>query len=113
MFIKSDYWGVWSRILNKGFHIPTNNLFVEVNLTPLQSWDVDVRPIRIRAHSTNSNKNKPVTELPEDIKNLMVKNLGEELVNRLLFEDFLPMINWDLYREFCNGGANLEEIKQK
>jgi len=114
MFIKSDYWGTWSRLLNKGFHIPSNSLFVEVNLTPLGSnWESDVKPIRIRTHFTNGNKNNPLHELPEDVKNLMIEKLGGELTNRLLCEDFLPMIDWQLYRKFCNGGANLEDIRKK
>tara|TARA_Y100000310_G_C20505540_1_gene726229 strand:+ start:454 stop:885 length:432 start_codon:yes stop_codon:yes gene_type:complete len=106
----SKYWKTWSRVLK--FDGSTS---VEVNLTPINSswpdadWDEEVRPIIIRYHASTSPAQgfKVVEELPTEIKEMMVEKLGEELVQRLLTEDFLPQIDWDKYGVNCNGGCPL------
>lgn len=111
MFHFSSYWQSWSRVLSENHpHGP----FVEVNLTPNLKWDEDVKPIRIRFHGTARGENdKVVAELPVEIRDLMAGNLGEDLTNRLLTEDFLPQIDYELYKKSNNGGANFEDIRKK
>lgn len=117
MFVYSGYWKVWSRVLK----FEQRGRFIEVNLTPIpgNSWENDVAPIRIRAHSTPLDiresgiyGDKVVDKLPEDIMQAMIHHLGTELTLRLLREDFLPQIDWDLYQQKDNGGANLEDIRK-
>jgi hypothetical protein len=104
---------MWSRVLNND-----EGETIEVNLTPIpccfdSSWEKDVKPIRIRRHRTMLGQNdQMVKELPEKILAIMKENLGEELVNRLLSEDFLTPIDWDKYNQKCNGGANFDDIKK-
>ncbi|MBX4189341.1 hypothetical protein KW785_01960 [Candidatus Parcubacteria bacterium] len=94
--------------------------FVEVNLTPIGgfspgvAWKDLVQPIRIRSHETSLDpRDKRVEVLPENISQAMIRQLGPVLTQRLLTEDFLPQIDWDLYRRKCNGGANLEDIRRR
>lgn len=115
MFIYSSYWGTWSRVLSERH---PNGPFVEVNLTPIphchsSEWQNDVAPIKIRFHGTYNRSDKVVNELPAPIREEMVKNLGEELTNRLLTEDFLSHIDIELYHKFNNGGADFEKIRRK
>lgn len=116
MFVYCSYWYTWSRVLSeKHPHGP----FVEVNLTPIpnchsSSWKSDVASIHIRFHGTAREENdREVAELPAEIRELMVKNIGEELTKRLLTEDFLPQIDYKLYCRHNNGGANFEDIRKK
>ncbi len=116
MFHYSAYWHCWSRVLSTSH---PKGPFVEVNLTALggdmsdRSWAQQVKPIRIRFHGTARERNDQQTEtLPPEVLRIMVQKLGEELVNRLLTEDFLSQIDYDLYRQKCNGGANLADIKR-
>lgn len=112
-------WGTWSRVLSADH---PQGPYIEVNLTPIpcchnSTWDNDVRPIRIRAHGTPRDyigyypQDKETDELPDDVRAAMVRNLGPELTERLLTEDFLPLIDWDLYRQKTNGGANFDDIR--
>ncbi len=111
MFLYNSYWRNWSRVLSTNH---PNGPFVEVNLTPINSWANDVSMIRIRLHGTARDPNdKLVENLPHEIELKMVMNLGVELTARLLTEDFLPQIDWELYKKKCNGGANLEDIKRR
>ena len=109
MFYYCSYWGRWSRVLS------TENFnYVEVNLTPIpgstETW-ADVAEIRIRKHCTARGKNDLImSELPADVVSTMKKNLGICLTDRLLNEDFLSQIDWDLYRKHDNGGAILSKI---
>jgi hypothetical protein len=93
-----SYWGTWSRRLSENHPIGP---FVEVNLTPIpnsysSTWQSDVAPIRIRAHGTASAKRDINTDtLPDDVRAAMIKNLGLQLTERLLTEDFLSQIDFD------------------
>jgi len=94
----SKYWKTWSRVLKFD-----GSWSIEVNLTPINSswqyadWDEEVKPIIIRRHLPPQHF-KVVEELPTEIKEMMVEKLGEELVQRLLTEDFLSQIDyWDKY----------------
>lgn len=109
-FHYSCTWSTWSRVLSTtDLHGP----IVEVNLTPVHDWASEVAQIRIRFHGTpfgHCSYDKVTTELPARVRQQMVEKLGEELTERLLTEDFLPQIDYELYRRYCNGGANLEDI---
>ncbi len=114
MFYFCSYWQSWSRVLSSDH---PKGPFIEVNLTPSGSysstWEDRVAPIRIRAHGTarDPERDKVVDQLPEEVVQAMTRELGAELTERLLTEDFLSQIDWDLYRQKCNGGANLENIR--
>lgn len=109
MFVFCSYWRIWDRVIANNF--PTRGSVAVVNLTPIpaglsSSWDRDVKPIRFR----NYLRWDPIVEdLPSDVRALMVKNLGEDLTNRLLTEDFFPQIDWARFTSVCNAGANLAD----
>jgi hypothetical protein len=109
-FHYSSCWGTWSRVLtDDGPH----HSYVEVNLTPVNgNWQDRVAPVRIRVHGTARDfRDIDTDELPAAVYQRMVDNLGEELTERLLNEDFIPQIDFARYRAVCNGGANLEDIR--
>ena len=110
-FHYSSYWGTWSRVLSESH--PAGP-FVEVNLTPCcDTWQNNVEPVRIRAHGTARGERDQETDtLPNDVREQMIWHLGEELTERLLTEDLLSQIDWDLYRKHNNGGANLADIRR-
>lgn len=114
MFHYSSYWRSWSRVLSSNH--PAGP-FIEVNLTvpthSVSAWQTDVAPIRIRAHRTHrSDTDKLTDKLPAEVIAKMVSQLGGELTDRLLHEDFLPNIDWDLYELHDNGGAEYEQIRK-
>ena len=103
----SSYWGSWSRVLSE-----EGMEFVEVNLTPVRGygWD-DVWPATIRRHGTMRKVRDIETDkLPHDIMQDIKDALGSARLHYLLNEDFLPQIDWALYRLHCNGGARFENI---
>jgi len=113
-FHYSSYWGKWSRVLQE---LTADQQQVEVDLNPINSqWDFPwetTKKINIRSHRTAPGRNdKRTDKLPSDVLELMEEKLGEQLVNRLLNEDFLPYVDWDKYREICNGGACFDDIKK-
>lgn len=110
MFHYSSYWHTWSRVLSTSH---PRGPFVEVNLTPInRDWENHVAPVRIRFHGTPPSDRDIVNDaLPPEVRASMVHHLGEELTDRLLTEDFLSQINVELYDQFNNGGANLDDIK--
>jgi hypothetical protein len=117
-FVYSNYWHTWSRLLSDNH---PDGPFVEVDLTPTNShhdsskkeWAEKIASIHIRKHGTSkSEKDERVAELPSEVKAIMVSRLGAELTERLLTEDFLSQIDWDLYKQKCNGGASLNDIRR-
>ncbi len=110
MFVYSDYWRTWSRLL--GWY---NGAYVEVNLTPVnsyhpRSWKIDVEPIRIRIHRTEGGKLSYT--IPEEVIEKMEEHLGHDLTDRLLTEDFLSHVDYKKYLQCNNGGARFEDIKK-
>jgi hypothetical protein len=113
MFIFSSYWGTWSRVLRAGnASIPT----VEVDLTAINpnsdlAWP-KVRAINIREHRTaRSAKDELSLALPDYAFDLMKSRMpDQQLLDRLLHEDLLPLIDWQKYQLACNGGAALADI---
>lgn len=116
IFIYSSYWGCWSRILQEATPHNDGN-YIEVNLTAINptyehSWKEQIEMIRIRRHGTSRDKkDRFVGTLPQEVVDMMLRYLAPELVERLLHEDFLPHIDWNLYRKHCNGGAPFEKIR--
>ena len=117
MFVYSSYWGCWSRILQEATPHNDGN-FIEVNLTAINptyehSWKEQIEPIRIRRHGTSRDRNdKFVGTLPQEAYDMMCRHLPQELIERLMHEDFLPNIDWEKYRKHSNGGAPFELIKK-
>lgn len=109
------YWRTYSRVLTFTDG-PGACRQVEVNLTPIpccysSSWENDVAPIRIRAHCTARHEGDlGMKEPPPEVLAEMKAHLGDDLVHRLLTEDFLSQIDWDKYESVRNGGANLQDI---
>ena len=115
-----SYWQTWSRVLqvtnNKGY-----STYIEVNLQPVNHhtgdqslWDNKVAPIVIREHCTRRDKRDIETDnLPPEVEAQMFHHLGQLLVQRLLFEDFLPHIDMNLLRSHPSGGARLQDVKKK
>lgn len=115
VFVRSSYWGAWSRILSEG--TPHNNgRTVEVNITAINGrtdfdWASTLK-INIREHCTMRSKDDLfVGTLPEHVIAHMREWMDQPLMDRLLHEDFLPQIDWALYRKHNNGGAPFELIK--
>jgi hypothetical protein len=112
----SRYWGTYTRVLS----FPEENQYgeyVELNLVPLNGvsgdWDVEVEPIMIRHFQPDEIRLKHdrfYMEIPEPVAHLMIENIGAELANRLLEEDFLSQI--DLNKLFTlDHPANFGRIK--
>lgn len=122
IFHYSSYWGKWSRTLVAPKRInPTLSGeygYVELNLTPINPndpgvWD-SIRQITFRAHCTPPwHGDKDVAFLPTNVHECMVKELGEELTQRLLTEDFLSQIDLDLLHAAPGGGTPLHRILKK
>lgn len=113
-FIWCSYWGTWSRVLSYD-----NGYYVEVNLTPINphhnyEWNALFdRGVVIRKHCTARDRaDEEVGELPSHVYENMVSHWGKEHVDRLLTEDFLRQIDWDMYQKHNNGGASFDKIKK-
>lgn len=116
-FHYSSYWHNWSRVLSTNHeHGP----FVEVNLTPIggrTGWSSEIdriRGVNIRFHGTARDNKDIITDiLPDEVYDEMMIHLGEDLTRRLLTEDFLPQIDYELYRKYSNGGCALDKCTRK
>ena len=119
VFHYSSYWGTWSRrILRPGEDPMYPGTYVEINLTPISGyndWDQHVAPIIFRMHGTSPDlRDRDEVELPKEVRQRMVENLGEDVTEFILTEDFLPQIDlqkistWSIKRG--GGGASLREI---
>lgn len=108
MFHYSSYWETWSRVLRER---DERGNTVELNLTPIRccsssTWDNHVKGGVICNYFTvGGPHDKLVPELPPEILDSMVQNLGMKEVYFLLNEDFLPQIDWEKYSRFNNGGC--------
>ena len=109
MFHYSSYWRSWSRVLSTDH---TGGPFVEVNLTPIgNSWVSEdqvrrIQGVNIRLHGTARDpKDIETAELPVEVMDQMADHLGVWFVDELLNTDFMPQIDWDLYKRQCNGGC--------
>lgn len=120
LFVRSAYWGTWSRVLQYMNRAPTGSGRmmidqVEVNLTTPNvrvesEWRKNER-IWIRCHGTTADpKDIYTADLPGHVLDLMREYLTSPTIHLLLHADLLPMIDWDKYRSVCNGGAPLDLI---
>jgi len=110
-YVYSNYWRTWSRVLEY-----KDGQFVEVNLTAINpndsyEWERNSKII-IRKHRTKQNDGIFRDFLPAKVVAELEFHMGEEVVNRLMYEDFLPEIDWDRYNTYCNGGAEFELIRK-
>ena len=115
----SSYWGTWSRILTyNGVSIPQGKLgpYIEVNLSPMGgissgNWEKEVFPIIVRAHGTMADKgDRWASRLPEEVHQKAIEKIGSLRLEALLYWNFLAEIDWEKYRQVCNGGAPLSKI---
>lgn len=111
VFVYSSYWRTWSRVLLEGKD--QTGISVEVDLTePNGTWS-RVKTQNIRSHLTPRGNSDILTDvLPEEIRIRLLMNLGEAFVTRLLTYDYLPYIDWNKYKEHCNGGAAFDLIRR-
>jgi hypothetical protein len=115
----SSYWKTWSRLL-----YDYNGTYVEVDLTPIQperqlSWE-KVRQVNIRRHYTKPQITdrlykcvQPGTLVWNDLMNALENHLSPEKMAELLFRDFLPEIDWSLYRQYNHGGVFFADVMLK
>jgi hypothetical protein len=113
-----SYWGTWSRVICPYTH---EHGVIELNLTPVNpgfphSWAEQIEPIIFRHHGTQLGRRDiwGYIPLPEDWKAFMVEKIGEELTNRLLTEDWLPLLDipkvkWGQPR---GGGISFQDCKK-
>ena len=107
LFVYSSYWHSWSRVLR---FYQNGGTQVEVDMFPL----INDKQVNIRKHRTVRSVNDFYSRyMPNNVIEQMVDRYGQELTDRLLHEDFLPQINWDLYEQHCNGGAEFDRIKKQ
>lgn len=115
LFAYSGYWHTWSRVLRLNHKNP--GPFIELNLTPIpasdDTWNRSVKSIRVRAHGTMSALGDRARKvLPDGIRDSMVWNLGEELTNRLLTEDFMAQIDWSNYDQLNSAGVDVSKLQK-
>lgn len=119
MFVFSGYWRRWARVLHESTPRDLPNCphsTVEVDLEVVMNipsmWD-RVNAINIRNHCTTRTQGDVFSgSIPGKVHEHMRAYMTETTVNRLLHEDFLPNINWDIYRQHSNGGAPFELVKK-
>ena len=114
MYHYSGYWMTWSRVLLDNF----NGQFIELNLTDINGDWSRVRNETIRVHSSprkpgGMRGDKTVTELPKEVRDAMLKNLGTYLTNQLLTFDYLPHVDWTAYKRLCKGGTAFAGVRRR
>ena len=111
-YVYCPYWHRWSRVLSS-----VDGISVELNLTPIphsdRTWAEDVAPGKIRRHCTVQSPSDFHNELPEEIVEALLDNLGVLRANWLLEYDFLPEIDWDLYDKCSNGGCRWDLCRKR
>ncbi|MCP3685189.1 MAG: hypothetical protein GY861_21200 [bacterium] len=112
-FVYYKYWGTWHRVLKtyRNREIAVVDL-TAINPTHQWEWERYIRPIFInRALFDVKRGNIVLRCLPEYVHESMNGHLeDDELVERLLTEDFIPIISWRKFNEVENGGAKLSDI---
>jgi hypothetical protein len=112
MFVYSSYWHTWSRVLRER---SGGNPTIEVDLTAINptadyGW-ARVLSCNIREHYTHRGTHDIICRsLPAHAVLLMRERMDSETFDKLVHQDLLPLIDWDKYREVCNGGAALKNI---
>lgn len=110
-YVYSNYWKTWSRVLEY-----KDGQFVEVNLTVVNPKDASEwkrnSSIIIRRHRTSQGEKSFTDVLPIEVIDELESHMSEDIVQRLLYEDFLPQIDWDRYNVYNNGGAEFELIRK-
>lgn len=114
MYHYSGYWMTWSRVLLENF----NGQYIELNLTEINGDWSRVKNETLRVHATprvigGARGDKLVTELPSEVRDRMLENLGREHTNRLLTFDYLPHVDWAAYKRLCNGGTAFAGVKRR
>lgn len=119
LFVYCAYWGTYSRVLQfmntRGsmFNLQVEVDLTAVNITNAYGWE-KIANINIRRHGTDrSARDIYMAELPSDALWHMKKWLSDEVIHRLLHEDFLPQIDWDLYNRNNNGGCALAKCTKR
>lgn len=126
----SGYWRTWSRVLYMQDPTKGNNgsLWVELNLTPVnptvkRSWVEQVQPVVLRKHSTAQDpwkdklfrfvvRSSSKSPLYKRLLTEVGQHVGIPLAHRLLWEDFLPQIDWPAYEAHCNGGCAFDRCRK-
>lgn len=109
LFVFSNYWGTWSRVLQFMQGGSILRAQIEVDLTPVNAdgWK-DIEEIHIRSHITaRDDRDVYTADLPDHVLEAMRLRLQAPVIERLLHEDFLPQIDWVKHRAVSNGGASL------
>jgi hypothetical protein len=127
IFIFSDYWHNWSRILfhdaggrgmermRERYNIPNHIKTVEVDVTPnnfsprtTTGWD-RVEGVNIRAHSSEIGQHSELRgSLPVEVIETLNARLRHKVIDALLHVDLLRYIDWQKYDQYSNGGVPLK-----
>lgn len=113
IFVKSAYWGTWSRVL---FRMGGSNLYqIEVDITPINpqfasSW-IGTKEVRIRRHCTLPSKSDRYTHhLPDEVVESMKKHISQETIDVIIHYDLYNLIDWERFDDVHNasgGGVHL------
>lgn len=106
------YWGTWSRVLR---HLGRDNSCVEVNLSPVNHHDEEnwrkIGMVWVRDHGTTHGKSDAFEHrLPREWFDLVGERVGRDTRHFLMKADIMSMIDFEKYRNLCNGGAPLSRI---
>lgn len=119
-FCYCSFWGTWSRVLRPLVFETRESpcvMQVEVDLTPInirapEAWD-KVKAINIRQHNNfPDGRDLLVWDLPDKVLQLMKMYLDNDVINRLINENFLPSIDWAKYNACNNTEAPFELIRK-
>lgn len=112
IFVRSSYWGTWSRVLLRmgGQY----NYQIEVDVTPVNdqfkfSWE-QTKQIRIRKHMTAQAPRDIYTHhLPDNVVELMKEHLSQETVDIILHSDIYNLVDWEKYEDVrTKGGGGVQ-----
>ncbi len=108
LFVYCGYWRTWSRVLRFAQPLVSNDFGqVEVDMIPREG-----RTINIRKHHTARGASDFYSRyLPLEVVAEMQQKLGNEITQRLLHDNFLEKIDWNLYNQHNNGGAEFDKIR--
>ena len=113
IFVRSSYWGTWSRVL---LRMGGNFRYqLEVDVTPVNpqykhSW-LETRNIRIRKHCTaHGPKDIYTHDLPDIVVDQMKEHVSQEAIDVIIHSDLYNLIDWERFDDVHNssgGGVHL------
>lgn len=113
IFVRSSYWGTWSRVL---LRMGGNFRYqLEVDVTPVNpqfkhSW-LETKNVRIRKHCTSHGPKDIYThDLPDIVVDQMKEHVSQEAIDVIIHSDLYNLIDWERFDDVHNssgGGVHL------